>query len=294
MTTNKPTLGFIGAGKVGITLARLCYTVGYEVVAVHSRNQVAAHDLAERVAARTVLTPDEVIQSADLTLLTVNDDAIETVVTQIGLSSLQGKAVIHTSGVKSASALSALNVRGASVGSLHPAFPFADVETSLANLPGAVFAVEAQDERLRDWLRKMVVVLRGRVLNITAEEKALYHSALVFASNYTVTLYAIAERLLLNTGAEPAIVADLLTRLMTGALNNLHDQGIPQALTGPLVRKDSGTLQAHLNALRPLQLDGLYRELARHTFPVLRARGIDTDSIEQILRWSENHAIDHS
>jgi predicted short-subunit dehydrogenase-like oxidoreductase (DUF2520 family) len=289
----KPSLGFIGLGKVGIPLARLWYAAGYVVRAVHSRTLFKADELAVQVGAVVVSTPAEVVNAADLTLLTVPDDVIESLAADLGQSDLHGKGVIHTSGARDAAILGILADRGALVGSLHPVFPFADVDTALTTLPGAVFAVEAEADVLRGWLTAMVLALRGHVMVIPAGHKAAYHSALVFASNYTVTLYAIAERLLVELGAEPRVADQALNGLLRGTVENLQRKGVPQALTGPLVRGDIGTLAAHLAALEQTPYGRLYRELARQSFPMLQARLIETDSIERVLRQSENHAIDN-
>src|SRR5690606_17251414 len=105
-------------------------------------------------------------------------------------------------------------------------FPFADVESAVANLLGATFAVEAQDETLREWLNEIVAALNGRVLAIPPGKKAVYHAAMVFASNYTVTLYALAERLLLELGAERDTADAALDSLLGGTVANLRLRGI--------------------------------------------------------------------
>ncbi len=146
-------------------------------------------------------------------------------------------------------ALAALAERGVQVGSLHPAYPFADVDTAISGLPGSTFAVEAQDEPLRSWLFEIVAALDGRALAIPPGGKAIYHAALVIASNYTVTLYALAESLLTGLGADKAAADAALDALLAGTVENLKAQGVPDALTGPLVRGDVGTIAAHLAAL---------------------------------------------
>lgn len=296
LDNKRPTLGFVGAGKVGGVLARLWSAAGYQISAVYSRTDAKAGVLAEQVGAAVAKSIDEVVAAADLTLLTVTDDAIELVAEAIGYENLSGKAVIHTSGVHDARALSNLAEWGAFTGSLHPAFPFADAETAILGLRGAVFALEAETPQLKAWLEAMVKSLDGKVLTIPLGGKATYHAALVFASNYTVTLYAVAEQLLGSLGADSAIAARALIPLLTGTLNNLREQGIPDALTGPLVRGDVGTIELHLDALKVInpELAGLYRELARATLPLLVSRNIKTDLLEWILRQDENHAVDDS
>lgn len=219
----------------------------------------------------------------DLALLTVPDDTIEA--TAAVLAGFSGRAAIHTSGAHDATALNALAVRGVQVGSLHPAYPFADADSAVAGLSGAAFAVEAQDEPLLGWLLDMVAALDGHALRIAPGKKALYHAALVLASNYTVTLYAVAETLLTGLGADKATVDQALNALLAGTVENLRVQGVPDALTGPLVRLDAGTIAAHLRALGEVDvhLVEVYRQLGRLTYPLLRARGIAPEAVERLL-----------
>jgi predicted short-subunit dehydrogenase-like oxidoreductase (DUF2520 family) len=250
-------------------------------------------DLGVQVGAVAADNAEIVIESADLILLTVPDDAIETTAQSLAYQDWTGKAVIHTSGAHDATLLASLAERGAMVGSLHPIFPFADVESSVTHLPGAVFALEAESEVLKGWLTGMVEALHGQVLAIPAGKKAIYHSALVFASNYAVTLYAIAEQLLVGLGAEKATAEQALNGLLHGTVENLRQQGIPGALTGPLVRGDARTIAAHLESLARTPFAELYRQLARQSYPMLQARQVNIDFIERIIRQSENHAIDN-
>lgn len=287
MTNEKPTLGIVGAGKAGSTLARLWSQRGYRVLSVNSRTPAHMRLLAEQVGARAVDTAIEVIESADLTLFTVPDDVIVSLAQSVAEISgdLVGKAIIHTSGSHGAESLNALANRGAATGGLHPAFPFADIETSIANLPGATFALETQDAHLRNWLYDLAMALEGRVLDIPQGKKALYHAALTIASNYAVTLYAQAEAILLSLGAERSTAEHALNILVGATADNLRTKGIPDALTGALVRGDVGTVAAHIAALEPysLPLATLFVELARLTLPLLEARDVPLESIQEIL-----------
>jgi predicted short-subunit dehydrogenase-like oxidoreductase (DUF2520 family) len=287
--TERPTLGVIGAGKVGMALARLFSARGYAVAAVWSRDAARSRVLANAVGAAAQAESEDVLRRADLTLLTVPDDAIARLAAHLAPFAVPEHGVVHTSGAHSAESLDALAVGGMRVGSLHPAFPFASVETALERLPGAAFAVEAEDERLRAWLLDMVRVLEGHALVIPTGEKARYHAALVLASNYTVTLYALAEQLLLSLDADWQSADAALNALVGATVENLRLQGVPDALTGPLVRADAGTVAAHLTALRAYEpeIAALYQQLARLTLPLVRARGVDTAGIEALLEQVE-------
>jgi predicted short-subunit dehydrogenase-like oxidoreductase (DUF2520 family) len=245
------------------------------------------YSLADKVGARAVASPVEVLAAADLTLFTVPDDVIVPLATLVAHTSgaLSGKAVIHTSGSHGTSSLSALAARGAAVGGLHPAFPFADIETSIARLPGATFAIETDDQHLDGWLHALVAALDGRVLMIPHGQKALYHAALTIASNYLVTLYALAENVLLSLGADREAAAHALNVLVGTTADNLRLQGTPAALTGALVRGDVGTVAAHRAALAlyDAQIAKIYVDLARLTLPLLEARGVPLNPIQEVI-----------
>lgn len=259
---------------------------------MYSRSPERAAALANRVEARAVTAAEHVPAHADLTVIAVPDDVVEMVAAGMASADWTGKAAVHTCGSKDSSSLSVLTPRGAMIGTLHPAFPFADVETAVKRLPGAAFAVESGDSRLRGWLLELVAALDGHVLEIPAGQKALYHAALVIASNYAVTLYATAESLLMRIGAEREVADVALNMLMAGVIENVRTTGIPNALTGPLTRADVTTLSAHLRALAddPALVE-VYTALARLSYPMLQARGLSTETIEMLLRG--NHANKH-
>lgn len=290
----RPIIGVIGAGNVGETLARLLSRNGYQIGALYSRSPERGELLSARVGAVSVESREAVIAMCDLTLLTVPDDVIQEVAESINTPDAHGKAIVHTSGAHDSTVLQSLAGRGAWVGSLHPAYPFADVERSVAGLRDAAFAIEAADPTLHAWLVEIVGALQGHVLDIPLGKKAVYHAAMVMASNYTVTLYAIAERLLLDLGAQQVAADAALNVLLTGTLENLRAKHIPDALTGPLVRADVGTLKAHLAALRGSgiepQLGYLYTLLAQLSYPMLEARQVDLTAIKRVF---EEMDIDH-
>lgn len=295
-SVRKPTLAFIGAGKVGQVLARLWFQSGYTVSAVHSRTLDHARALASAVDALPMTNPRDVVPTADLIFLTVPDDSIVSVSQLLASMNWKEKCAAHTSGVYGAEALSALSDHGARVGSLHPAYPFAGIDEAITGLRGSTFAVEAGDARLSDWLEGLALALDGHLLHIAPGSKALYHAAMVIASNYTVVLYAAAQRLLAHAGAEPEAARQALNALMAGTVDNLRSKGIPAALTGPLVRADVGTVRAHLAALRGVdhELARTYTQLARLAYPILRARAVNVDDLENFFRQDGDHAADYT
>lgn len=294
--TSKPALGFIGSGRVAQVFARLLAQQGYIICAVHSRTPSKAAVLADQVGAVVMSTPSDVIECAELTIMAVTDDAIDLVANAAADRDWHGKWVVHTSGVHNLHSLDKLHAAGAQVGSLHPAYPFASVERALIELPGATFAVEASTPELQETLAGIVKALNGQMIVLTPDHKALYHTSLVLASNYAVTLYATAEKMLHDLGASASAASGALNALVGATLRNLETIGIPDALTGPLVRGDVGTIEAHLAALSQYdpQLKQVYIQLMRLTYPVLQKRGINTDSFNHLLQQDENRDASHN
>jgi len=278
----RPDVGIVGAGKVGATLARLWHAAGYNIAAVYSPTSTHAAQLAAIVDAVVVTAPAQVVIASDLTVLSVPDDAIEPVAAVIRVADATGKAIIHNSGAHSVDVLASVAAQGVQVGSLHPAFPFADVDTAVQSLPGATFAIEAGDDPLRSWLFDLVAAVDGQALIIPAGGKAAYHASLVMLSNYTVSLYAAAVRLLAGVAADESAIHNALTTLLAATVENIRTQGLPTALTGPLVRGDAGTIRAHLAAISDADIANAYRELARLTVPLLTARDVDAEFIENL------------
>ncbi len=288
----KPRIGIVGAGKVGSVLARLCVQAGFTVTAVSSLHVESAERLAAAVGAVAVFSAADVARRADLIILTVPDDAIETVAAQVAEADLTGKAVVHTAGVLDAGVLWAAAQAGAMVGSWHPAQAFASAQ--VAHLNGVAFAVEAEAVPLRTGLLDLTAALGGRSLVIPAGGNAVYHAALVFVSNYTVGLYGVAQRLLADLGLDAQATAAALNPLLAGTVDNIERRGIPDALTGPLVRGDAGTVAAHLRALddRDAGLAALYRQLARVTLPVAMTKQPERnfEPLKAVLDERNDHA----
>jgi predicted short-subunit dehydrogenase-like oxidoreductase (DUF2520 family) len=288
-----PSVALIGAGKVGTTLMQLWQRAGYNVRAVYSRTPAHAQALADKIGVRVCSTLVDVVTAADLIVCAVADDALPMVSEQLAALSIAPHAIIHTSGAHDRRVWSALAARGWRVGSLHVAYPFASLDPNALTLAGAVCVVEASDETLMLWLRGLVDALGGRYWVLPPDGKALYHAALTITSNYTVTLYAWSQALLAQLGIASDDAALVLQPLLDATAHNIAQQGIPSALTGPLVRGDVSTVAAHLVALSA-QDHALYRALAAKTLPLVTARGVDASKIQQLLHEDLTYAPDNT
>jgi predicted short-subunit dehydrogenase-like oxidoreductase (DUF2520 family) len=232
--------------------------------AVAASRLASAQALVEMLPAKTgakALLPDEVARSCDLVFLAVPDDRIQLLAESLPWHT--GQAVVHLSGAKSSAVLAAARERGARIGALHPlmTFPHRELERAarvlLDRLAGCYWALETEDALLEQELHGLVSLLQGHVLMLGGESRIPYHIGAVFASNYVVALIGAACALFetLGIGREESLAA--LLPLVQATIASVAESGIPQALSGPVARGDSGTVAGHLKWL----------EKYRHTLP---------------------------
>jgi len=266
-------LGFIGAGTVGTALAVRLSSKGYQVVAVSSRSQASAHKLAQAVSGcRAFNNNQDTVNAADFIFITTPDDAIVSVADEIHWRT--GQSVVHCSGALSTDALKSAKRLGAQAGAFHPLQTFASVNQAIENIPGSTFALEAE-EPLLSILKDMAAALDGQGIELKADDKVVYHAAAVIACNYLVTLLKLATDLWQTFNIPQEQTTQALLPLVRGTIHNIEAVGIPQCLTGPIARGDTGTIKKHIDALQK-RVPGVlstYRELGLQTIPIALAKG---------------------
>jgi predicted dinucleotide-binding enzyme len=86
------TIGLIGSGNIGSTVARLAVDAGYDVVLSNSRGPETLRDLVAELGARATAGTSEQASAADLVVVTVPLSAVE----RVPADPLRGKVVIDT------------------------------------------------------------------------------------------------------------------------------------------------------------------------------------------------------
>ena len=258
-------IGVVGAGRVGAVLAAALREAGHEIAAVAGESHASRTRINTLLPGVRVDKPTAVSRACDLLLLTVPDDMLSNVVTMLAASGAirEGQYVVHTSGKHGLAVLQPAADAGAHVLAMHPAMTFTGTDVDLARLAGCVYGVTANPDT-DDLAAKLVADLRGRLLRVAEDRRALYHAGLAHGANHLVTLVSQAMDLLRDSGADDP--AATLRPLLTAALDNALEYG-SAALTGPIVRGDVETVRAHLRdiaANRPATLES-YVAMARAT-----------------------------
>ncbi len=268
----------VGPGRVGLSLASLLADGERAPVLVifGRRPRPPDHPLFTQQRARYETGPVSKPPAGCRVLLAVPDRAIAGVAAQVaGLGRAEkGCVALHLSGAQSARVLQPLADAGYAVASLHPLQTLADPRRGAERLRGAFFAFEGEPAA-RGAAGEIVEAAGGRMLEVHEADKASYHAACVFASNYVVTCAGVAARLLAGaTGVSASEAVAALRPLWRGAVANLEDLDPGRALTGPVARGDIETIRANLAALEGDTRD-LYRQLGLQALELSRDLGLE-------------------
>ena len=258
-------VGVVGAGRVGAVLGAALQRAGHRVLAVSGVSEQSRTRASRLLPGIPVVSPEAVVQRAELVVLAVPDDALADLVA--GLAATRtwraGQLVAHTSGRHGLEVYAPALEQHVLGLALHPAMTFTGTGLDLERLVHCCFGVTAP-EPLRPVAEALVLEIGAEPVWIEESARPLYHAALAHGANHLVTLIAQSLQALRAAGVETP--SRVLGPLVSAALDNALRAG-DAALTGPVARGDAGTVAEHLRQLQSLSPDirPTYVALARAT-----------------------------
>jgi len=277
----------IGAGRLGKSLIfalkkfKLIHSI-----CVYSKNK--ASDLAIQKSLQPVKIVSDLthLPPTDLTFITTPDEALLSIVDILANKKiLKNSLIAHCSGALSSKILNPLKELGCHVASVHPAKAF--YEPCLQkNAFKDVYCLLEGDDTAINWFETAFKTMGARIISILPEDKALYHTSCVIASNYLVTLSACSRELLKNSNIPKKESKAIIQQLMLGTLANLDKaEEANEALTGPLMRGDIQTLALHLHSLKSFPAyDTLYRAAGLASLDLTNLSSVEKKHIQEILQ----------
>ncbi|GAB3322862.1 DUF2520 domain-containing protein [Larkinella ripae] len=255
-------LSFIGAGNLAWHLAMAFENAGHFICEVYSREAKHARQLISMLYDARLSTDLNFAESeAELFVLAIPDDALETVVSELVLP--ENAVLVHTSGSKSLEMLHRLVTIYSDVpvqtGVFYPLQTFSK-GTNPLSFDTIPLCIEASEPETEARLVTLAQELSQIVYLINSHERKVLHLAAVFACNFTNYLLGIAKDLTDSENLE----FDLLRPLIEETFQKALDAGHPaQVQTGPARRGDGSTLGLHRAYLsdKPAWLQ-LYRMLS--------------------------------
>jgi predicted short-subunit dehydrogenase-like oxidoreductase (DUF2520 family) len=260
----------VGAGRAGRALSAACRAAGLAHALVDRDSIVEQH------GPPVFVERNDAVQGAAVVLVAVRDGQLD-----VALDELRGRdgiapgtVVLQVSGSAEPAARERIEAIGVHYGTFHPLLPLIDPSLASFRLQGSVIGIEGSEAAHAVAIR-LAARLGATTIEIPRNERAAYHAAAVIASNFPVTLAALAEGLLSRIGVDAVSAHRAVRSLMAASVENLA--AAPRALdalTGPIARADAATVRAHTTALhgaRPYH--DVYEVVSRATLALMRERG---------------------
>ncbi|QAY69187.1 Rossmann-like and DUF2520 domain-containing protein [Xylanimonas protaetiae] len=213
-------VGVVGAGKVGAVLGSALRSVGHAVVGASGISEDTRERAEALLPGVPLLDVGDVVERAELVLLTVPDDALPDLVAGIArLGGWQpGQLVVHTAGRYGTGVLEPAFRAGAIPLAIHPAMTFTGTSLDLARLEGTTFAVTAPAPVLPIG-QALVIELGGEPVVVGEESRAVYHAALEDGRHQLAALVARTAQALEAAGVDRPgrLLHPLLTTTLAAA-----------------------------------------------------------------------------
>lgn len=249
-------VAIIGSGAVAEALAIGISDTDMEFAGVVARN----NDRKETIKALCgcqVFDLDN-IPKADIYIIATTDTAIESVVDQLDLN---GAVVAHTAGGVGIDVLQQTSKDGAV---LYPLQSF--VKGRKVNWREIPILIEGTTSKALDCVRSVASKLSGNVIETTSEKRAKVHLSAVFASNFTNHCYAVAQKIVDQTGIDRSILSPLI---METARKAIEAERAADVQTGPAIRKDFRTTGMHTELLKDDKiLNTLYQNMSNSIWEI--------------------------
>jgi predicted short-subunit dehydrogenase-like oxidoreductase (DUF2520 family) len=276
-----PSIVIVGAGAVARALG-MALQAGGARPGLWSRRIDAAQEAAKAAGVAWLEDLPSPQSGTEVFLLAVRDTAIAAVADMLQDKGCLGseQVLLHCSGATSAEDAFADQLdHVAGVGVLHPLRAIGASAITQEDWSRTTFGIQGSPKGIE----KAVFLCKcigGNELHLQAEQMPGYHAAAAIASNYLVTLFTLAAELLQAQELSSSDFAEGLIELGFSSLQNLREQGLQNALTGPILRGDVDTVRRHVKKVeRTLPTGaGLYRELGLGTIAISRERGIAAEA----------------
>ena len=238
------TINIIGSGNVVYHLLQaLKKTQEYKIQNVAVRSLEKASSFIDRTL---LVEKIEDLKTADITLIAVSDNAIADVSDKIPYADT---LVVHTSGATPMETLNSKNRKGV----FYPLQTFSkNKEIDFKKVP-LCLETENADDLIE--LKKLACELTENVFEISSEQRKSLHIAAVFVNNFVNHLYHIGNEIC----TENNIPFEVLKTLIGETADKINYLSPKDAQTGPAIRHDEKTLQAHEQFLTNETYKSIYK-----------------------------------
>jgi predicted short-subunit dehydrogenase-like oxidoreductase (DUF2520 family) len=236
------TLAVVGAGNLAASVVPALKKSGVEITQIYSRTYKHAATLAESVAAHAVRSSQE-LGYADFYLLSVPDNCIEEIASQMGNVAGEDSVVLHTSG---STDVDVLKPYCAHYGVFYPFQTFTATKP-LTDFSSVPVYIEACSEAVLAKVRTLAEKISGKVTALDSEKRMGLHIAAAFSCNFVNSLLSCAFDICHEFGIAPSDLKPLVEKTVEKAFASGNPKEVQ---TGPAVRGDTVIVEKHLKFLQ--------------------------------------------
>ena len=320
-------IGFIGPGKVGVSLGRYFTHKGIELSGFYGRNLISTREAANITKSKFYDNIQDIIKESNILFITTPDDMISIIDRELSKFDLNNKSICHTSGSLKSNVLCNAKHSGALTYSIHPIFAFSNKNTNLKELENIYFSIEGDDldnlslnnninENFKSYAENssfgnyklkenntnfneeniMVInfikILGNKFFIRSKETSSIYHLANVFVSNLILSLLDIGTSYLKRLGLNEEEALNAIKPLVQGNIDSIIKKGFVNSLTGPVLRGDITTIDKHISVLEKKDKE-LYNILSLNLLKLVALKENNNiqneDVIQNLLNNSEKH-----
>ena len=241
-------LSIIGSGNVAQHLIQVfSKSSEIELVQVFSRKP---ESIVHLISKDKIVSDLNKLIPVEVTIISITDDAVAAVSKNLPFNN---QLVVHTSG---SIALEALDNKNRS-GVFYPLQTFTkSKEVDFKSIP---ICIEAENDIDYSILETLAKTISNSVYNVNSEQRKALHVAAVFVCNFTNHLYQIGNEIC----QQNHLPFDILKPLIQETANKIVSLSPEEAQTGPAIRKDTQTINTHLNFLTDEHQKEIYKMITK-------------------------------
>lgn len=277
-------VGFIGAGKVGVSLGRYFCEKGVSVSGYFSKTEQSALLAAEFTQSKSFCSLGELVNDSDIIFVTTQDSVIAQVWGQLKYTDICNKIICHCSGLLSSDVFAGRGAFSCCGYSVHPLLAVNDKFSSYKELENAPFIIEG-DAQKKTEIYSLFNKCGNKVLTVSPENKPRYHAAAVIAGNLTIGLAQVAAEELNRCGISDKEAVEILVPFMLSNIMHIGTKGFEKSLTGPVERGDLMTVKEHLSVLSDDNCE-IYKKLSLKILETAKKKNPEREycDMEEVLK----------
>ena len=270
-------INIIGCGRAAGSLAGLWVRTGsIDIGDVINRSEASARTAVKKIGAGNVVKNISEMETAEFWLIGASDDQIPGVVQAMARSQqdFRGSLVFHLAGRFGLDVLDPLLDDGVLLAALHPVRSLTGEMLTLEDFSATACVAEGSGAAL-DTLKPLITSIGGTWLPVAAIDRGLYHAAVSIISNVTKAVAWKAQKWQRKAGLPEETAAAVTHQLLQSTMEDLLRSGAKHSITGPVVRGDTRTIEAHLEAVGSTHPEDVevYRVLAQTVLELAQERG---------------------